>query len=132
MYASSAVSTPSQAQQTNTYTFIKEENRWFIHLPDFVRKGYDRMNELVEGAQSMLNTIAQGMNSVTLILDTEPFEGAERMELLELCAAPRGGGYYLMNTCNGRRINKKMWLCDPMLVIFGDMPEGIYFRKIGE
>ncbi len=132
MNAPLAVQVPTKAELTNTFTFIKEENRWFITLPEYLRKSYGRMSELVEGAQTMLNTVARGMNCICLKLDTEPFEGADRMELVQHCEAPRGGAYYIMNTCNGRPINKKMWICDLNLFVFGDMPQGIYFRKLNE
>jgi hypothetical protein len=132
MFAAPAVCNSTAPEKAITYTFLKEEDRWFISLPDYVMKGSGKKNELVEGAQTMLNTIARGLNTLSLQLDTQPFEDADSLELIELCEAPRGGGYYRMHTCNGRRINKKMWLCDLMLFVFGDMPEGVYFRKVGE
>jgi hypothetical protein len=121
--------TALQCADTNTYTFVKKENRWFLSLP--YRKEANRiMNELIEGTQSLLNTLARGADKLCLTMDTQPFEGAERLQLVELC--DRGGAYYYMDTCNGKRVNKKMWLCDLTLLLFGDMPEGVYFRKEAE
>jgi hypothetical protein len=117
---------PAVIEEIHTYTFIREENRWFISLPEYFKKGWNKMEEMVEGAQSMLNTIARGRNTISLRMDREPFEGADSLELIE--HAPRGGAYYMMNTCNGKKINKKVYLCDLNLFVFGDMPDGVYFR----
>lgn len=116
--------------QKITHTFIKEDNRWYIDLPEYIQKGGSKDHlEMVEGAGVMLNILAQGRKTVTITMDTQPFEQADVLDLVELCDAPLGGGYYMMRTFNGKKINKKMWLHDVTLFIFGDMPQHIYVHK---
>ncbi|MFL5740114.1 MAG: DUF6717 family protein [Flavisolibacter sp.] len=123
------LSVDTMGHEALTYQFKKEENRWYVCLPEIFRKGFTLFNELSEGAQTMLNTIARGRNQLSLKMDTVPFDGADCLELLEHCTAPKGGAYYLMHTSNGKRVNKKMWVCDLSLAVFGDLPDGIYFQE---
>ena len=85
---------------------------------------------MVEGADTLLNFIANGKKIVTIQMDREAFAGAEMLELVELCEAPKGGGYYFLHTYNKQKIEKRIWLCDVTLFVFGDMPERIYYKKI--
>lgn len=115
------------------YTFLKENGRWYIDLPEYLKQGGSKGDlEMVAGADEMLDIMARGKKHVTLEMDREPFEGADLLELTELCSAPMGGGYYIMHTYRGRTLQKRMWLCDVTLFVFGDMPEKIYVKKIIE
>jgi hypothetical protein len=87
---------------------------------------------MAEGAEKLLNTIAGGREIVTLQLSTEVFESADRLELMELCEAPKGGAIYLLDTCHGKEISSFIWICDIALFVFGDMPENIYFRRVSK
>jgi hypothetical protein len=114
-----------------TYTFLKEEDKWYIDLPDYLEQGGRKEDlKMVAGTDDLLTLIARGKKQVTVTMDTQPFEGADVLGLIELCDQPMGGGYYIMYKCRGREINKRMWLCDVTLFVFGDIPERIYIRKV--
>lgn len=112
-----------------THTFKKEDGHWFIYLPDYLEQGFDKSDLEMEGAYKLLNTIANGRHKVTLQLSTEPFDGADVLELIEHCDAPKGGAIYLLETCQGREINSFIWVCDIALFVFGDMPDRIYVQR---
>src|SRR3954470_10805155 len=91
----------------SVFNFIKEDNCWFV-----TPGPANRLHQLAEGARAVLNTIAGGRKSIRVKMDTAYFEGADQLTLAELCPFPRGGAYYTMHTCNGRNLEKKMWVCD--------------------
>lgn len=111
----------------NTFTFEKQGKQWFISAPEHNNPGRAPQTPLTEGSPKWLNTLARGSQTVSVQLDTKPFEGADQLELME--HGSRGGGYYLMKTLNGRPVNKRLWICDVALFVFGDIPEGLYFKK---
>ena len=112
------------------HTFNKEYSGWYIDLPDYIAQGGSKGDlAMVAGADDMLDVLAEGGDRVTLSIDTKPFEGADELELIELCEPSIGGGYYLMQHYAGTEIKKRMWLCDVTLFVFGDMPSHIYVRK---
>jgi hypothetical protein len=114
-----------------TYSFIRENGRWYIDLPEYLAQGGSKSDlEMVAGADDVLDIMADGENKVTLMISTEPFENAELLELVELCDQNIGGGYYIMPVLEGSFMNKRMWLCDVTLFVFGDIPDRIYIRKI--
>lgn len=115
----------------NTHSFIKEDKQWFIDLPDYLNQGGSKKDlEMIDGVDELLTQVAGSKKKVTLILDTNPFDGADLLELIEMCEAPKGGGYYLMHSCNNYLVNKRLWICDILLFVFGDLPEKIYLKKI--
>ena len=134
MFETQAYRQSSNAQpqeQVKTFTFKKEDGSWYIYLPEYLEQGWSK-NDLVmeEGAHKLLNTIAGGRSKVTLRLSTEPFEGADLLELMEHCEAPKGGAVYLLETCHGREISSFIWICDIALFVFGDLPEHIYVQRV--
>ena len=112
-------------------TFRKEDGKWHIcpdeHPENNKHKTYF---EKVAGTDEFLYVLARKKKKITISMDTEPFENADVLKLDELCDAPMGGGYYVMHTYRGKEINKRMWLCDIVLFLFGDMPQQIYVRRI--
>ena len=119
------------ASAVDTYTFIREEGRWFIHLPEYTELGYNSADlEMVDGAHKLLNSISCGRNRLIVRISTEAFDGADVLELVELCEGAGGGAFYRMSTCNGIEVNTTMWICDIPLFIFGDMPPRIYVQRV--
>ncbi|RYY95749.1 MAG: hypothetical protein EOO11_15160 [Chitinophagaceae bacterium] len=115
-----------------TFAFHKEDDTWYIDLPDYTAQGLDRSDlVMAEGAHKLLNSIANGYHRVTLRMSVAPFPGADVLDLVELCPAPRGGGIYRLATCNGRNLNVQMWICDIALFVFGDLPPQIYVQRVG-
>jgi hypothetical protein len=122
-----------QNEQITTYVFIKEAGQWYIDLPNYQEEGWLKNDlKMTEGARKLLNLIAHGHAKCTLRLSTMPFKGADVLELVELCEAPRGGGIYLMETAHGRQVNAMIWICDIALFVFGDLPQQIYLQQVKE
>ena len=121
---------PCSSCRMKTYTFLKENHQWFLKLPDPCQKGCFTLEEVTEGSQALLNTLSRGHRKIHLRLETEPFEGADALELLQHCEAPKGGAYYQMQSVNGRPVRKKMWVRDVSLVVFGDMPDNLYYKIV--
>ncbi|HVG15389.1 MAG TPA: DUF6717 family protein, partial [Chitinophagaceae bacterium] len=109
-------------EEQTVYTFIREGGRWYIYLTAYLNQGWGKQDlELVEGAQKVLNTLSNGAKKLRLNLSLEPFEGANVLELVEHCPAPKGGGIYLYNPSAEHNSNL-YWICDLALFVFGDIP----------
>src|SRR5215203_1772031 len=104
--------TVQQSEKGIVYTFKREGGQWYIDLVDYLEQGWSKKDlELTEGAHKVLNTLSNGATKLRLRLSLEPFEGANLLELIEHCAAPKGGGIYLFNP--GKEFNSNMfWICD--------------------
>jgi len=114
----------------NTYRFLKEPIGWYIDLPEFIEQGGAKdALQMVEGADVMLDIIAAGRDAVLLDIDLLPFPGSVSLTLTEKCDPYIGGGYYLMQEWNGKKINQTMWLCAVTEWLFGNLPATIF---IGE
>ena len=113
-----------------THAFIKEPAGWYIDLPEFIVQGGSKGDlQMVDGADSMLDMIAGGRDSVTLIIAEEPFDGADRMDLTEKCDPYIGGGYYLLRSWEGRPVMHTLWLCAVTEYVFGYLPEKIFIKR---
>jgi hypothetical protein len=113
-----------------TFTFLKENKYWYVDLPGYLSQGGAKEDlQLKTGTDKLLTRFARGKNKVTLTIDTEPFEGADVLELTQLCNDKRGGAVYLMESSNGQHRSSLFWICDIALFVFGDLPEKIYIRE---
>lgn len=113
-----------------TYKFIKTGRDWYIDLPSYIEQGGDSGDlQMIDGADKMLDIIAEGGNEVVLTISREQFEGADKLILTEKCDPFIGGGNYLLKTYNGQNVNQNMWLCQVTEFVFGDIPAEIYVEK---
>lgn len=113
-----------------TYKFIKSGRDWYIDLPAFIEQGGDIGDlQMVDGADKMLDLMAENKEAVTVSVSKEPFEGADLLTLIEECDPFIGGGYYMMKHYNGQQVNRSMWLCKVTEFVFGDIPAEIFVRK---
>ncbi|SRR5258705_13993397 len=113
------------------HRFVREGKGWYIDLPGYLEEGGNKGDlEMVSGADTMLNIIAEGKDEVTLQIDTSPFEDSDELLLTELCDPILGGGYYHMKQFENKEVNKDLWLCDVTRFVFGDIPQKIYIRNI--
>lgn len=114
----------------NTYRFIKEGRDWYIDLPEYIENGGSKGDlQMVEGADTMLDVISDGTNEVSLTLDRTSFSGSDILTLTERCDPYIGGGYYLLQTFEGKAFNKTMWLCAVTEYVFGDLPAQIFIKR---
>ena len=106
--------------------FIKEgSGRWYVELPDYPGPKGDL--QMVAGADTMLDIIAQGRNECVLTVSDVQFNGAEVLKLLTGYHEEHGD--YILESYKGKRIDHKMWLCPVVTYVFGILPEFIYFRE---
>jgi len=114
-----------------SFVFMKEDSGWYVDLPEFIEQGGSKGDlQMVEGADAMLDIIAEGKNKVTLIMDENPFENSTIIELLEKCDPIIGGGYYLLPKWKNKTINQRMWLCGVTEFVFGYLPAKIFIREM--
>jgi hypothetical protein len=113
-----------------TFRFYRDEMGWFVDLPEWTGTKGDL--QMVMGADTFLDILAQSENEVHVILSTTPFENCESLELLYLgrLEGPEfgEGAWYTMRNYIGLDFNLKMWLCDVTKFVFGDFPKIIYFK----
>jgi hypothetical protein len=115
----------------NMYKFIREGQEWYIDLPEYLVGGGSKGDlQMVQGADSMLDMISGGVAEVSLLLDRVYFSGSDKLVLTERCDPYIGGGYYYLQTFEGKEINKTMWLCAVTEYVFGDLPEEIFIKRV--
>lgn len=105
------------------FRFYKDYiGRWFVDLPEW--EGEKDELEMVMGADTMLDIIAQGQDQVFVTFSTEPFEGYDYTLILKE-EIWDGGTYQL----DGRYVDFEVWLCQVTKFVFdGKMPEIIYLK----
>jgi hypothetical protein len=114
----------------NPYKFIKHGQEWYIDLPAFIEQGGSMGDlQMVDGADKMLDMMAEDDTSVILYISKEPFEGADMLTLTEECDPYIGGGYYCMEKYEGQEINRTMWLCQVTEYVFGELPAQIFVKR---
>lgn len=98
-----------------------EDNRWYIVLPTW--EGDRAELEMVSGADTMLDILAQGRSKVDITMSTEMFEGYTfTLSFLEECC---GGGTYLMKS---EYHEFEVWLCHVTKFVFGELPIIIFCK----
>ncbi|MBE7174203.1 MAG: hypothetical protein INR73_26750 [Williamsia sp.] len=112
------------------YKFIKTGNEWYIDLPEYIEQGGSKGDlQMVEGADKMLDMMAENQSSVVINISKEQFEGADVLNLTEKCDPYIGGGYYFLKYYQGREINQTMWLCQVTEFVFGDIPQQLFVKR---
>jgi hypothetical protein len=101
-------------------TFNKEDDKWYIDLPDF--PGPKAELEMVFGADKMLDILAQDKKTVNVFLDIKPFD--HDFELIYDREEAEGGWYDLKGQ------DFEVWLCSVTLYVFGKFPQNLYLKKI--
>ena len=115
------------------HRFYREHGGWYIDLPEYLAQGGSKGDlAMVVGADTMLDIVAGEETSVTIQMDTKPFEGADELVLTELCSPSMGGGYYFMKEFEGKEVAQRMWLCEVTEFVFSNIPERIYVKRVGK
>lgn len=111
--------------------FIKEDGIWFIVIPEFLDQGGTKKDlKLDDDIRILLELVAEGSDEVSFLSDETAFEGADYLVLDEPATPSVGGAYYILKTLQGKPLNQRIWLKDLLLLVFEEMPEHIYFKKI--
>jgi hypothetical protein len=112
------------------YRFVRSGSDWYIELPEYLEQGGSAGNlQMVDGADKMLDMMAENNDAVLISIDRNVFDGADLLELTERCDPYIGGGYYLMKEYEGNLINRTMWLCGVTEFVFGDLPQKIFVKR---
>lgn len=109
------------------YKFYRtSENRWYIDLPEW--EGPIDALEMVAGADSLLDVLAENENEVKLTLSLEPFEGCETLEKINDTPEYGGANYLLKKYKEIEFEFFPIWLCSVTEFVFGSLPKLIYFK----
>lgn len=112
---------------TRKLKFYKDENsRWFADIPEW--QGTKEDLEMVMGADTMLDIIAQGDEVVYLTFSDEPISDSVLNIIDETMTC---GATYLVTTLFGLAFDFEIWLCDVTKFVFNSekMPYKIYLAK---
>lgn len=118
--------------------FYKEDNRWYVDLPEYEGKKEDL--EMVAGADVMLDIIAQGETETWCHLITDPMQVfrhpakvflkremicSDEYWQLDSQGCPSSGAFYTP-IFYPRMSDFSIWLCDVTKLVFGHFPEKIW------
>ena len=105
--------------------FYKEsDNRWYADIPDWTGEKWEL--EMVLGADTMLDILAQGEGEVSLIISTQPFEGADDLVFESM---GDGGAWYSVDMLKGISYpDFEIWLCHVTEFVFGEFPKILYIK----
>lgn len=114
--------------------FYKEpDGSWYVDLPEW--EGDKSALQMVLGADTLLDLMAQGHQEILVRFSTEGFPGADVMSWF-LNGIPgdleMGGAMYHVESYKGIDYNFDLWLCDVTLFVFGEFPQHIYFSCLTE
>ena len=124
--------------------FYKENNIWYIDLPEFLEEGMGSKANLmmVDGADTLLDILSNNGSEITLPLSTFPFAGwttwleldksGKNQELLDAIghAPVNNGAYYNTILIDNVKKTHSVWLCPVTEYVFdGEYPKDIYLKK---
>lgn len=110
--------------------YYKLESRWYLAAPEYIDNGGHADDlECVGGFRDFLEMAAAGALNVEFVKDSEPFEGADKFELLG-SSGGETGGYYRLSTFEGKQVDMELWLSTMDCLHEGRLPDTIYFKRI--
>jgi hypothetical protein len=104
------------------YSLVRKDEDWFLRLKE--KPGLEE--EVQIGKDIFLELIGGKKGRVDLLLHNRSFEGASELRFWKYCSKSKGGAYYYDPF---RNPDNKIWTCNLLLLIFGDFPDKIFFRK---
>jgi predicted alpha/beta-hydrolase family hydrolase len=119
------------------HKFYKDDEGWFIDLPEFLEAGLGTKANLamVAGADTLLDKLSNNGNNISLIISDELFDGFENelvmtgmgadVQVLEEYGHPiQFGGYY-----KEIKTDHLLWLCPVTVYVFGGhYPKSIFLK----
>jgi hypothetical protein len=103
------------------HSFSKENNRWYIDLPEWT--GSKSSLQMVMGADTMLDLMAKGDTHVSVQISFEPIPDSIHLRR----GIPAFGGRMYKATMNGQ--TKTIWLCEVTKFVFNEFPKHMYISK---
>lgn len=120
---------PAPQAFEEAFCFVKLEGCWRLVLSGANGKPPTEV-VLTSGIDELLHLLARRSNELWLRLERTAFEGASVLVLDEFCPAPQGGAYYRIYPREGKVLKQRLWVCEVSLLIFGDLPERIYYKLL--
>lgn len=108
---------------TKYLKFYKELDKWYVYLKYWTGSKDDL--EMVLGADTMLDILSEGNDSVNLCISSEEFEGYKY--LLTKTHSESDGYWYDLTS---EHINFPVWLCYVTTYIYGNFPDKIYISDV--
>ena len=103
------------------------EGRWFVDIPDW--DGEKDELELVDGADTMCEIIAQGEKQFKCVFSDEKIKASYTLIKTRDGEKEIGGAWYVMPSYGSIQYDLNVWLCDVTSKIFGRFPDIIYFYR---
>ena len=101
------------------FKFQLEDNRWYVVLPEW--EGIKDELEMVCGADTMLDIVAQGESTAYLTISETPIEN--QRFVLHYKEEEADGGLYLLTS---EMYEFEVWLCHVTKFVFGYLPKTLY------
>lgn len=115
-------------------TFNKElSGEWYADLPSYIESGGVKEDlQMIEGADTWLDIISQGENSITIDMSSEELEDSDVLTLFNTDElSPEYGADYQVGSYKGIDYSdRKLWLCPVTLFVFGEYPKKIFYKQI--
>ena len=107
----------------NNYTFNKENNNWYIDLPNWT--GTKGELQMVGGADTLLDQLSNNGTTVNVTLSTEKeFNSTGFQTLKRIVKTPPNGCVYHLGFA-------PVWLCNVTRFVFdGIFPRQIHFKVV--
>ena len=120
------------------HRFYKEHGQWFIDLKYFPygKSKWQWMLAMVQGADDLLDVLAEGEEEITLQIDTYPIPFSDGFLEKHVSTGLKDGAFYFsrkgyMDTYDVQSINM-VWLCPVTLWVFLKYPNKIYYKVVKE
>lgn len=102
--------------------FYKEDGEWFADIPNHTKEE----NQMVMGADTALDFLAQDRNEITLTLSDEVDDDLYMLHFHRV-EHDDDGAYY--QVCGIYDLIEPIWICNVTHDVFGEHPEDIYMFK---
>ena len=113
-----------------TVSYYKIAGRWYLDAPEYLEKGGNPdALERIGAFHDLLELAAEGASSVDFLMDTEPFEGADRCELSGSSGGDTGG-YYCIHRFREQVLDFEIWLNTMIYMETTELPKTIYFKRV--
>jgi hypothetical protein len=105
-----------QAPEGRFVKFYKEDNKWYANIPNHTKEE----NEMVCGADTMLDLLSEGNSEVALIITEFAFPETNPI-FCSLKEHDKDGAWY--NVYEGEKEYGEIWLCNVMHDVTNEHPE---------
>ena len=106
--------------------FYKSGNAWFADVPEHTQA----QNRMVAGADTLIESFAQGGNEVNVVLSADIDDpDAYQIKMIRIEHDPWGATY--LANIKGHALPRPAWLCNVTHTVFGgEHPRTIYIHSI--